>query len=247
MSGPVVLHGGGEFEAGDEACISAVLALASARVGGRPIRVVVVPTAAARSRPELSGAHGVAAYDRVAGDDGLTVQAEVALVVDAASVSDPVLAERLAAADVIVFPGGDPDLIVTILPGTAAWIAIAAAHAAGAVLAGASAGAMALAPWTWTPGGGLDGLGVVPGLAVVPHAHEASWLSSVERFGTWAPAELGLLGVAERTAAITTDPDADPVAWQVVGEGEVRWLAVRGGTPVVLRPGDAFTTPGRPA
>ena len=33
--------------------------------------------------------------------------------------------------------------------------------------------------------------------------------------------------------------------WQVVGEGEVRWLAVRGGTTLVLRSGDRFETPGR--
>ena len=246
MSGPVALHGGGEFEAGDEAPISAVLALAAERVGARPIHVAIVPTAAARSSPGRSGAHGVAAYGRVARRDGLTVEFEVALVVDRASAADAVLAERLAAADVIVFPGGDPDLIVTVMPGTAAWAAIAGAHAGGAILAGASAGAMALAPWTWTPGGGSVGLGVVPGLVVVPHADEASWTSSLERFGAWVPAGVGLLGVAERTAAITLDPTTDPVAWQVVGEGEVRWLAVRGGTPVVLRPGDRFETPGRP-
>ncbi len=246
MSGPVALHGGGEFEAGDEACISAVLALAAQRVGARPISVAVVPTAAARSSPDRSGAHGVAAYGRVARRDGLTVEFDVALAVDRASAGDTVLAARLAAADVIVFPGGDPDLIPTILPGSAVWAGIASANDAGAVLAGSSAGAMALAPWTWTPGGGAVGLGVVPGLIVVPHADQASWTSSLERFGAWVPAGVGLLGAAERTAAITLDPTADPVAWLVVGEGEVRWLAARDGTTVVLRPGDRFETPGRP-
>jgi len=244
VSGPVALHGGGEFEAGDEACLSAVLALAAERGGARPIRIVVVPTAAARSSPERSGAHGEAAYGRVARRDGLTVEFDVALVVDRASAADPVFAERLAAADIISFPGGDPDLIVTVVPGTTAWAAIAGAHARGAVLVGASAGAMALAAWTWTPAGGADGLGVVPGLVVVPHADEASWTSSLERFGSWAPAGLGLLGVAERTAAITLDPATDPVAWKVAGEGEVRWLAVHGESPVVLLPGDRFETPG---
>lgn len=244
MSGPVVLHGGGEFEAGDEACISAVLALAAERAGARPIRIAVVPTAAARSSPGRSGAHGVTAYGRVARRDGLILESEVPLVVDAASAADPVLAARLAAADIVVFPGGDPDLIVTIMPGTAAWAAIASAHAAGATLAGSSAGAMALAPWTWTPGGGLPGLGIVPGLVVVPHADAASWASSLDRFGAWVPVGVGLLGVAERTAAITLDPTTDPVVWQVAGEGEVRWLAARGGTSVVLRAGDRFETPG---
>lgn len=245
MRGPVALHGGGEFEAGDEACISAVLALAAARVGARPIRLAVIPTAAARSSPERSGAHGVAAYGRVARQDGFTLESEVALVIDAASAADTVLAERIAGADVIVFPGGDPDLIVTVMPGSAAWAAIAGANAAGAVLAGSSAGAMALAPWTWTPGGGAIGLGVVPGLVVVPHADEVSWTSSLERFGAWVPDGVGLLGLAERTAAITLDPTADPIDWRVVGEGEVRWLAARGGTPAVLRPDERFETPAK--
>jgi cyanophycinase-like exopeptidase len=246
VSGPVELHGGGEFEAGDEACVSAVLQLAAARVGDRPIRVIVVPTATARFDPGRSAAHGVAAYERVARRDGLTVDAMPVLVVDAATAADPIRAGQLAAADIIAFPGGDPDLIATVMPGSAAWAAIVRAHAGGAVLAGASAGAMALAPWTWTPGGGVAGLDIVPGLVVVPHADEASWTSALERFGAWAPVGLHPIGLGERTAAITTDPSTDPIQWQVVGTGEVRWLADPGTPAIVLGPGDTFQTPGRP-
>ena len=215
--------------------------------GGRTIRVVVVPTATARWSPERSAAHGVAAFTRVAMRDGLVVEAEAVMVVDATTAADPVLADRLAAADVISFPGGDPDVIVSVMPGSLAWAAIERARASGGVVAGASAGAMALAPWTWTPAGGLEGLGLVPGLVVVPHANASSWDATVERFGASAPAGLGALGLAERTAAITEDPTTDPVRWRVVGQGEVRWLARRGEGTAVFRAGDAFETPGHAA
>jgi cyanophycinase-like exopeptidase len=149
VSGPIVLHGGGEFLTGDEACISATLALGANRAGpDRPIRVVVVPTATARWSPERSAAQGIAAFTRVAMRDGLVVEADSVMVMDAMTAADAALAARLAAADVISFPGGDPDVIVTVMPGSRAWAAIESARASGAVLAGASAGAMALAPWT---------------------------------------------------------------------------------------------------
>jgi cyanophycinase len=151
------------------------------------------------------------------------VRVDVVEILDATAAADPAIAARLATADLIHLPGGDPDLIPTILGGTPAWDAIVTAHRRGAVLAGASAGAMALATWTWTPGGGIPGLGLVPGLVVVPHADPASWASAIERFGSWLPSGLGTLGVTERTAVISRP--GDPGTWDIVGEGEARWLA----------------------
>ena len=152
----------------------------------------------------------------------MEIQVEVVAVLDAASAADPDLVARLDAADLIHLPGGDPDLIPTILAGTAAWDAILAVHRGGAVVAGASAGAMALATWTWTPGGGIPGLGLAPGLIVVPHAGASNWRTVLERSRTGTPAGLGVLGVAERTAAISRPEEAG--VWDVVGEGEVRWM-----------------------
>jgi cyanophycinase len=243
MSGPVALHGGGEFEPGDEPCLAAMLELAAHRAGnGRAIRIAVVPTAAARYSPGASATHGVGAFERVAEGAGLTVVVAATMIVDSASAADPNLATGLAEADLVYFPGGDPDRIPAVMRGSPAWAAIERAHDGGAVLAGASAGAMAFAPWTWTPDGGAPGLDVVPGLAVRPHADAATWSSVVDRFGAGAPAGLGVLGVPERTAAISDDVTADPVTWRVVGEGEVRWQAVRGGPTVVTRSGGTFTT-----
>lgn len=234
MTGPVALHGGGEFLPGDERVLGAMLDLAPVRDG--PIRVAIVPTAAARGRPDIAGAHGVRAFERVASAVGRTVTAEVVAVLEAASAADEGLARRLREADVIHLPGGDPDLIPTIYPGTAAWAAIRDANERGAVVAGASAGAMALGGWTWTPRGGLDGLGLVPRVIVVPHADAASWDRAVERFGRMVPSGMDALGLAERTAVIVMP--AGP--WRVVGEGEVRWLPVGADGPQVLRDGDTF-------
>ena len=162
-----------------------------------------------------------------------------------ASAADPRLAAELAAADVIHFPGGDPDLIPTVMPGSAAWAAITDAHAAGAVLAGASAGAMAFASWTWTPGGGMAGLMVVRGSSVVPHARASTWDSTIERFAAWAPDGLGALGLAEQTGVIEEPvaPGSATIGWRVVGPGEARWLCGPGGETVVARSGEMISTP----
>jgi hypothetical protein len=246
MSGPVALHGGGEFLAGDEPFLAALLDVATGRAGGsRPIRVAVVPTAAARGRPDLAAANGVAAFQRVAEARRLEVEAAAIGVVSRGTAADPELAAWLASADVIHFPGGDPDLIPTVMPGTAAWAAITDAHVAGAVLAGASAGAMALGSWTWTPGGGMAGLMVVRGFAVVPHALAATWATTIERFRAWAPEGLGALGLAEQTGVIERGlaPGSPSISWRVVGPGEARWLPVPDGETVVARSGETFETP----
>lgn len=245
MSRVVALHGGGEFLAGDEPFLDALLRAAAGRVGaGRPIRVGIVPTAAARGRPDLAAANGVAAFGRVARAARLDATVRAIHIVDAPSAADPELAADLAMADVIHLPGGDPDVIPTVMRGSPAWAAIVAALAAGAVLAGASAGAMALADWTWTAFGGVPGLGIVPGLAIVPHADGDQWASARERFGAWVPVGLGLLGLAERTGAIAADITADPIRWRIAGPGEARWQAIPGGPTTVVRSGETLETPG---
>jgi cyanophycinase-like exopeptidase len=247
MNGPVALHGGGEFLAGDEPFLTALLELAIERSGGsRPVRVAVVPTAAARHRPDLAAKAGVEAFERVAATRARDVDVSAVTVVDRATAADPALATRLAAADVIHFPGGDPDLIPAVMRGSAAWAAISDAHAAGAVLAGASAGAMAFGSWAWTPGGGIAGLTVVRGIVVVPHVKPATWAATIERFRAWAPPDLGAIGLAEQTGVIRepTPPGSATVAWRVVGPGEAHWLpATDDAETVVGRSGDVITTP----
>jgi len=270
MPGPIALHGGGEFQLGDEPFLRAILeaALAPARwraSGAGPaadhgsaipapdapdpaaVRVAIVPAAAAAERPDMAVAHGIAAFERAARAARIGALIEGVMVVDARSAASAALAARLAAADLVYLPGGDPGQLVATLDGSVAWRSILAARARGAALAGASAGAMILAPWTWAPRGGRAGLGLVPGIVVVPHAARV-------RVGGWAgtfaerlPTGVGLLGrlgLEERTGVISGSSVPGGRAWRVVGEGLVHWSAPGERTVRTLRPGETVVLPG---
>jgi cyanophycinase len=239
MTGRIALHGGGEFLPGDEAFLDALLGVARDAAADRPggiaeiIRAVVIPTAAARGRPDLTASNGVEALRRRGESTGIPVWADVARVVDEASADDAALAESIGAADLVYLPGGDPDLIPVLLRESAVGRAMRDAYEGGAVLAGASAGAMGLAAWTWTPGGGIEGLGFVPGLAVFPHYDESRRLSWQANLETIAPDDLGYLGLDERTGVIS-----DRNSWVVAGESSVHWFAPGLTEPVVVGAGE---------
>ena len=241
VRGRIALHGGGEFEGGDEPFLDALVAAARPAIPGSALRIVVVPVAAARERPKASANHGIAALKRAAARAGIPAQVEAALVVDRDAAEDQVLAARLAAADLIYLPGGHPDLVPAILEGTFAWRSILAAHERGAVVAGASAGAMGLAGRTWTPGGWQAGLGLVPGLFVVPHfgmfeSDLGAWATTIAELEA---AGFGRLGLDERTGIISTDGADGP--WQVAGEGRAHWFPLGGGERVVAAHGESLT------
>ena len=181
--------------------------------------MVLVPTAVARHRPELAAAHGTRAFEAAAARAGRAVEVRVAMVVDGASATDDATATVLSHADLIHLPGGDPDVIPSVLPGTPAWAACLRAYAEGACLAGASAGAMALAARLWTPRGPMDGLGLVPGIAVLPHFQRdrlGAWRSIVDPDGT-----LAWLGLAEQTLVIGSPAGG----WRVAGAGRAHVFA----------------------
>ncbi|HEY3164766.1 MAG TPA: Type 1 glutamine amidotransferase-like domain-containing protein [Candidatus Limnocylindrales bacterium] len=261
MTGPIGLHGGGEFFAGDEPFLDALLTAAASAARSRAdasddvaghsleesapaLRIAIVPTAAARGRPDLAAATGRAAFERRAASLGLRVTVEVARIVDAASAADPRETAPIAAADLVHLPGGDPDLIPAILAGTPALEALLMASGRGAVVAGASAGAMALAEWTWTPGGGIRGLGLVCGLAVVPHYDDVRRTRWQEQLDELAPGGIGYLGLDERTGVLSWPRSPAGWAWRVVGEGVVSWFARGAAEPVIARHGDVLALPG---
>lgn len=241
MSGPIGLHGGGEYVAGDEPFLDALLVAATARVRDRAVRVVVLPTAASRGRPDLAAANGVAAFERRAAAAGSAARIEVARVVDGTSANDGSIAALVAAADLIHLPGGDPDLIPTVLGGSRVLAAMLDAWRGGAVVAGASAGAMALAEWTWTPRGGTRGLGLIAGLAVVPHyddVRRTTWQRALTRL---TPGRIGYLGLDERTGVIGTERGPDGSReWRVAGPGAASWFAAGSTEPVVARAGETL-------
>jgi cyanophycinase-like exopeptidase len=252
MSGPIGLHGGGEYTKGDEPFLDALIAAAGEAAkervnGGDPaqaaLRIVILPTAAARGRPDMAAAMGIAALTGRADRLGQPFRVDVASVVDAPSANDAGNAELLAAADLIHLPGGDPDLIPAILAGSPALEAIRAAGKRGAVIAGASAGGMALADWTWTPKGGVRGLGFVAGLALVPHYDDirrTAWQEALDRL---APGGIGYLGLDERTGAISDGMAPGGRRWRVSGPGAAYWFPRGALEPIVARHGETIDIP----
>lgn len=200
------------------------------------VRIVLLPTAVARHRPELAVAHGERAFRAAAARAGVDVRVDTAWVLARDDAADPAATSLLADADLVHLPGGDPDLIPTVLRGTPAWTAILRAVERGACLAGASAGAMALGGRLWTRDGPMDGLGLVPGVAVLPHfsaGRLAEWRSAVE-VGERGGRPLTWLGLDEQTLVIGRPGDATHGGeWRVAGAGRARVFRPGPGTPGV--------------
>ncbi|MFM8998903.1 MAG: Type 1 glutamine amidotransferase-like domain-containing protein [Actinomycetota bacterium] len=212
MSGPLALVGGDELRPGNEPIDRLLVAAAAARGGP----AFVLATAAARHRPHLAVRNAVAWFG------ALGIDVEELPVYSAEDARSPELAERASDASFVYVVGGDPDVVLEALRGSAVWDAIVGAWRGGAALAGSSAGAMAMASHVLLPGdrGGaaVAGLGRVPGGAGMPHRDPfgAGW----EGNGiAGLPDGVALLGIGERTAVVFTEG-----GWRVVGVGAVEVL-----------------------
>ena len=241
--GPIALHGGGEFLPGDERFLDELLDVTTRAADGRAaedggVRVAILPTAASRGLPDRSAAFAVEAFRERARARGHAIRVDVARVIDAASAADDDVAQIIAKADLIYSPGGDPDIVPGLLGATAAGRALAAAHRRGAIVAGASAGAMALAAWSWTAQGGISGLGFAPGLIVIPHYDEIRRMEWQDRLDGLAPRGFGYLGLDERTGVISDDG-----TWRVAGEGAAYWFSPGSSVPVVARDSERIELP----
>jgi cyanophycinase-like exopeptidase len=217
--GQIALVGSGEFLPAMAEVDLALLARTPAR--GRRPRVAVIPTASAEDAPgtferwgELGTAHFAA------------LGAEV-LVADIRTPSDARDAARvalLAGCDLYYFSGGMPDLLVDVFVDSPAWAAIADAHARGAAVAGCSAGAMAVGPYSarvrammaggppsWSPA-----LRLLRHICTFPHFNRRREFVDDATFFEWlsaAPAGAVAVGVDEGVA--------------LVGGGDEQW-SVRG-------------------
>lgn len=216
MPGPVALIGAGEFLPGMEAIDRALLAGISR---SRP-RVAIVPTASApdgeavfRGWADMGRAHFAA----------LGAEVEAVLVRTVEEGSDSGALQAIGEADLIYFSGGKPDHLRAVLTGSPLGAAVHGAHARGAVIAGCSAGAMALAgmqadlrrrmlPW---PIKWATGSGVAPGIAVLPHYD--AWPEAVlALMALQAPRAVIVLGIDEDTAVVCRDG-----IWEVHGRARV--------------------------
>jgi cyanophycinase len=177
--------------------------------------VLVLPTAAAYEHPDRAVE---TARSWFAGFGGTVRGLDVLTRADA---MDEGAAATVRGARFVYLSGGSPLHLRSVLKETRVWDALVAAWEDGAVVAGSSAGAMALCdPMVDPRGGALTvGLGLVENLAVLPHA-EADVAAHHRRTLELAGDDLVVAAVAERTALLR-DPDG---GWRAVGAGGVTVL-----------------------
>ncbi len=214
-------------------------------VGGpATARVVVIPTASALEpgMPDRWNSMGVAHFR------SLGAQVTPVLLLNRDDAHNESVLANLRAADLYYFSGGNPQHVIETLRGTPAWQIIHAGYAAGAVLAGCSAGAMMLGGYTLSvravmrgqPPQWLPALGVVPGIVLMPHFDRVADFAGEEMFRAIlaaAPPGTTLVGVDEDTALVYVVDGTEP-CWQVLGRQTVSVFDNEGGR-AIYRVGDS--------
>ena len=205
MPGPLALVGGAEWR---EGCTfdRALLDESGAE------EVVVLPTAAAYEHPERA----VETAERWFA--GLGAKARGLNLLARPDADDEANVAAIRHARFLYLSGGSPLHLRSVLKDSPAWDALCQAWEGGAVLAGSSAGAMALCDPMVDPRGGAFtlGLGLLAQVAIIPH-HNTWSEEKAKRTITLAPKGLPIVGIDERTALIR---GADGT-WGVDGVGGV--------------------------
>ena len=206
-----------------------------AAIGPSP-SVVILPTAAAGEDPEDWALRGVQHFwQKVV--LGLSKDPKKDMA------HDPDNVEAIRRADLLYLSGGKTARLLEALEGSPLWEGFLLARQEGAWLVGSSAGAMALGDWALvhrpddgdgTPTLWMPGLGMLQGLAVVPH------------FDAWPEAEeltaeiLGgcsVIGIDEDTAVLLEGNRG-----RVAGRGSARRIERQART--IHTAGDSFELPG---
>ncbi len=225
MAGSILLGGGGEFQKGNEAADRFALEQA----GGLDAPVLIIPTAGG-----ADGGIGMASRNGVGWFRQLGArQVEALPLTNRQEADDPALADRLTQARLIYMAGGSPTYLLHALQGSACWAAMQKAFEAGAVLGGASAGAMVLMQYLYDPSTGslVEGLGLVPEAVFAPHfnAFGRRWVDKIRA----ARPDALLIGVDEKVAIIGQGNE-----WQVYGRG---WVTLyRGSQAAKYQGGQPF-------
>jgi cyanophycinase len=240
MRGPLVLVGSGEFTPAMEAIDRDLLA-ATGRA--RP-RVAILPTA---SWPDGEDAFVGWLERGRAHFAALGAEVEGVELRTRPDALDEACVQAIGEADLVYLSGGKPDHLLEVLDGTPAAAALRAVHLRGGVVVGCSAGAMVLAArqprlrghsFLRVPAGWRDALGLVDGVAVLPHYDALP--EPLAALIAFAPRRRAIvLGIDEETAAIGHEG-----SWQVRGRGRVTvW---RGRSRTRHRDGETFRLVGDP-
>jgi cyanophycinase len=152
----------------------------------------------------------------------LGVAVKACMVLRRADAEDRANAGTVRAARFVYLAGGSVLHLRSVLKASPVWDALVEAWKDGTVVAGSSAGAMVLGDAMVDPRGGALtlGLGLLPQLAVIPHA--SSWSEEkTHRTVKLASGGLRIAAIDERTALLR---GADG-HWRMAGEGRVTiWL-----------------------
>lgn len=207
--GTLALVGGGEWQ---EGCTFDAELLE--RSGSD--EVLVLPTAAAYEHPEHLVVRAGTWFE------SLGAKVEGLMVLTRADAQNDGAADIVRRARLVYLAGSSPMHVRSVLKNSAVWDALVAAWEGGAVVVGSSGAAMVLTdPMVDARGGGLTiGLGLIGGIAVVPHfgdAHDDEHGQKLHRSVLLAPAGTPVVGIPERTALIR-EPDG---TWRSAGNEPV--------------------------
>jgi cyanophycinase len=174
--------------------------------------VLVLPTAAAYEHPARSVDVATAWFA------SFGAKARGLMVLGRGDAEDDDNARAVREARFVYLGGGSPLHLRSVLKDSKVWSALVGAWHDGAVVAGSSAGAMVLGdPMVDPRGGALTlGLGLVSGLAVLPHSDTWSAEKS-QRTVSLATGHLRIAAIDERTALIREPAGA----WRHAGAGTV--------------------------
>lgn len=198
------LQGGAEFGSGCRSMDADLLR----RADGGPVVVTALAGAPGREY-RTAGDNGVRHFRALGADDA-------AAAPDVREDSEGALA-ALRRARLLVLPGGSPSRLLEVLKSTPVGALVGELLADGVVVMGSSAGAMVLCDWTVLPDrrsarGGIAverGLGLAPGLVVVPHWRGGSdWLGAVQ---DTVPDGVQILGLPEESGVLVDDDELTAV------------------------------------
>ena len=205
MAGLIALVGGDEFRPGCESMDEQILAA----TGVSSPKVLLVPTAAAQSNPQMAAANGVNYFN------GLGGNAEPLMVLNSEDADNTALVSSVDDADMIYLSGGNPSYLLDALTDSVLLEKIRKALDRGAIVAGSSAGAMVMGTWMrfreWRQALGLSG-----DVVTLPHHERADPKTVSEELSGAMPEGITGLGVDAMSGCIGT-----PGEWRVVGDGNV--------------------------
>lgn len=204
MRGPIALVGGNEWREPAASLDSFLLERSGTNL------VTILPTATAKSRPDLA-VETAARYFSAMG-----AEVEGVMVLSREDAENESAAKEIESARFMYLAGGDPGYLAETLRDTAVWRSIVAANDQGALLAGSSAGAMIMCEAIMRPAGSHmeQGLGMLPGLVVIPH-HDRN-LARLAKIFPVIGSRLKCLGIDECTGLVL---DGDHC--RILGAGSV--------------------------